>query len=66
MGEEDNKIKDISKAMQNAIASARMEGFEFTDEQISYLTNLAQQAEDGKITWQEAIKIILKKFSKNP
>ena len=57
-------MKDISKAMQNAIASARLEGFEFTDEQIAYLTDLAQQAEDGKITWREAIDQIVKKYRK--
>ena len=57
-------MKDISKAMQNAIASARLEGFEFTDEQIAYLADLAQQAEDGKITWREAIDEIVKKYRK--
>ena len=54
----------MNKAMQNAIASARLEGFEFTDEQIVYLTDLAQQAEDGKITWREAIDQIVKKYRK--
>ena len=57
-------MKDISKAMQNAIASARLEGFEFTDEQIAYLADLVQQAEDGKITWREAIDEIVKKYRK--
>ena len=58
-------MKDISKAMQNAIASARLEGFEFTDEQIAYLTDLTQQAEDGKITWREAIDEIVKKYRRD-
>ena len=58
-------MKDISKAMQNAIASARLEGFEFTDEQIAYLADLAQQAEDGKITWREAIDEIVKKYRRD-
>ena len=55
----------MNKAMQNAVASARLEGFEFTDEQIAYLTDLAQQAEDGKITWREAIDEIVKKYRRD-
>ena len=57
-----NKTK---KAFNNAIASARMEGFDFTDEQITTLTNLIKQVDDDKITWQEAIDSILQKYGRN-
>lgn len=50
------------KAFNNAIASAQMEGFEFTDEQLSLLGNLIEQADDGKITWQEAINKLLERY----
>ena len=39
------------KAFSNAIASARMEGFDFTDEQLESLANIIEQVDDGKMTW---------------
>jgi hypothetical protein len=39
------------KAFNNAIASVRMEGFDFTDEQLESLANLIEQVDDGKMTW---------------
>ena len=57
-----NKTK---KAFNNAIASARMEGFDFTDEQLESLVDLIEQVEGGAITWQEAIDSILQKYRRN-
>ena len=65
MFKEKNMDKDINKTMRNVIASARIEGFEFTDEQITNLTNLIQQAEEGKITWRDAIDEIVRKYRKD-
>ena len=52
------------KAFNNAIASARMEGFDFTDEQLNELADLIEQVDDGKITWQEAIDSLVNKYKK--
>ena len=42
------------KALNNAIASTRMEGFEFSDETLKILTDYAE----NKIDFYELIKII--------
>jgi Ca2+-binding EF-hand superfamily protein len=52
------------KAFNNAIASARMEGFDFTDEQLNDLADIIEQVDDGKITWQEAINSLIDKYKK--
>ena len=49
------------KAFNNAIASARMEGFDFTDEQIDMLTKLIERVDRGEITWNEAIKYLIER-----
>ena len=49
------------KAFNNAIASARMEGFDFTDEQLESLVNIIEQVDTGKMTWQEAVDSLVKK-----
>ena len=54
-----NKTK---KAFNNAIASARMEGFDFTDDQLESLENIIEQVDDGKMTWREAIDSLVKKY----
>jgi polyhydroxyalkanoate synthesis regulator phasin len=56
---------EIKKAFNNAIASARMEGFDFTDEQLESLADLIEQVDNGKMTWQEAIDSILQKYRRN-
>ena len=53
------------KAFNNAIASARMEGFDFTDEQLESLADIIEQVDDGKITWQEAINTITSKYRRS-
>ena len=53
------------KAFNNAIASVRMEGFDFTDEQLSNLADLIEQVDDGKITWQEAINSLVQKYRRS-
>ena len=53
------------KAFNNAIASAKMEGFDFTDEQIKSLVNIIEQVDDGKMTWREAIDSLVKKYRRN-
>lgn len=50
------------KAFNNAIASARMEGFDFTDEQLKSLVDIIEQVDDGKVTWQEAIDSLVQKY----
>lgn len=56
---------ETKKAFNNAIASARMEGFDFTDEQIAALSDLIEQVDGGKITWREAIDSIIQKYRRN-
>lgn len=56
---------ETKKAFNNAIASARMEGFDFTDEQIESLAELVEQVDDGKITWREAIDSLVKKYRRS-
>lgn len=52
------------KAFNNAIASARIEGFDFTDEQLSELAYFIEQVYDNKMTWQEAIDSLVQKYRK--
>lgn len=53
------------KAFNNAIASAKMEDFDLTDEQLESLANLIEQVDGGTITWKEAIDSILQKYRRN-
>lgn len=55
----------IRKAFNNTIASARMEGFDFTDEQLESLANIIKQVDNGKMTWQEAIDSLVKKYRRS-
>lgn len=52
----------IQKCLNNAIASVRMEGFEFTPEQLDFLSDLVERVDCGGITCDEAIGTILKKY----
>ena len=52
------------KAFNNAIASARIEGFDFTDEQLESLAAIIEQVDDGKMTWREAIDSLVDKYKK--
>ena len=53
------------KAFNNAIASARMEGFDFTDEQLESLADIIEQVDDGKMTWREAIDSLVQKYRRS-
>ena len=53
------------QAFNNAIASTRIEGFDFTDEQLEILADIIEQVDDGKMTWQEAINFLVKKYRKD-
>lgn len=53
------------KAFNNAIASARMEGFEFTGEQLESLSDIIEQVDDGKMTWREAIDSLVEKYRRS-
>ena len=53
------------KAFNNAIASARMEGFDFTDEQLNDLAELIERLYDDKMTWQEAVDSLAKKYRRS-
>lgn len=53
------------KAFNNTIASARMEGFDFTDEQFESLADIIEQVDNGKMTWQEAIDSLVKKYRRS-
>ena len=53
------------KVFNNAIASARMEGFDFTDEQLNELAYFIEQVYDNKMTWQEAIDSLVKKYRRS-
>lgn len=50
------------KAFNNAIASARMEGFDFTGEQLAMLTDLIERVDQGEITWKEAINSLVQRY----
>ena len=52
------------KAFNNAIASARMEGFDFTDEQLNDLADIIERVDGGKMTWREAIDSLVDKYKK--
>lgn len=52
------------KAFNNAIASAKMEGFNFTDEQLDELAYFIEQVYDNKMTWQEAVDSLVQKYRK--
>ena len=56
---------ETKKAFNNAIASARMEGFDFTDEQLDELAYFIEQVYDNKMTWQEAIDSLVKKYRRS-
>ena len=53
------------KAFNNAIASVRMEGFDFTDEQLRELAYFIEQVYDNNMTWQEAIDSLVKKYRRS-
>lgn len=53
------------KAFNNAIASAKMEGFNFTDDQLESLVDIIEQVDDGKVTWREAIDSLVLKYRRN-
>lgn len=53
------------KAFNNAIASAKMEGFNFTDEQLNDLADIIEQVDDGKMTWREAIDSLVQKYRRS-
>lgn len=52
------------KAFDNAIASARMEGFDFTDGQLESLAYVIEQVDNVKMTWREAVDSLVKKYRK--
>lgn len=52
------------KAFNNAIASARMEGLDFTDKQLDELAYFIEQVYDNKMTWQEAVDALVQKYRK--
>lgn len=56
--ENKNMTDKAKKNLNNALASAKMEGLEFTDEQINILTKLIERVNRGEITWSEAINSI--------
>lgn len=55
---------ETKKAFNNAIASAKMEGFNFTDEQLERLVDIIEQVDNGKMTWREAIDSLVDKYKK--
>lgn len=55
---------ETKKAFNNAISSARMEGFDFTDDQLESLVDIIEQVDDGKVTWREAIDSLVLKYRK--
>lgn len=56
--------EETKKAFNNAIASAKMEGFNFTDEQLDELAYFIEQVYDNKMTWQEAVDSLVQKYRK--
>lgn len=53
------------KAFNNALASTRMESFDFTDEQLNELAYFIEQVYDNKMTWQEAVDSLVKKYRRS-
>lgn len=60
-----NMTDKIKKAFNNAIASAKMEGFNFTDEQLNDLAKLIERLYDDKMTWREVIDSLAKKYRRS-
>ena len=56
---------ETKKAFNNAIASVKLEGFDFTDEQLESLADIIEQVDDGKMTWREAIDSLVKKYRRS-
>lgn len=56
---------ETKKAFNNAIASAKMEGFDLTDEQLESLADIIEQVDDGKMTWREAIDSLVQKYRRS-
>ena len=56
---------ETKKAFNNALASARMEGFDFTDEQLESLADLIERVDNGKMTWREAIDSLVEKYRRS-
>ena len=56
---------ETKKAFNNALASVRMEGFDFTDEQLNDLAELIERLYDDKMTWQEAVDSLAKKYRRS-
>lgn len=53
------------KAFNNAVASVRMEGFDFTNKQFESLADIIEQVDNDKMTWQEAIDSLVKKYRRS-
>lgn len=52
------RMKGGEMNMNNALANVEIEGFEFTKEQMEFLTGLVKSIDDGEITWAEAVEIV--------
>ena len=56
---------ETKKAFNNAVASAKMEGFNFTDEQLDELAYFIEQVYDNKMTWREAVDLLVQKYRRS-
>ena len=51
--------------LRNALASVQIEGFEFTDEQIQFVSDLVRRIDGGEISLDEAVQIVKEKHYEN-
>ena len=48
----------VNDTLRNALASVQIEGYEFTDEQIQFISDLVRRIDGGEISWDEAVQIV--------
>lgn len=53
----------VNDKLRNALASVQIEGFEFTDEQIQFISDLVHRIDGGEISWDEAVQIVKERHS---
>lgn len=53
----------VNDTMRNALASVQIEGYEFTDEQIQFISDLVRRIDGGEISWDEAVQIVKERHS---
>ena len=51
--------------IRNALASVEIEGYEFSIEQINFISNLVERIDNKEINWDEAVAIIKERHNES-